>query len=129
MPSLSCNDLIGLEYGWGHAPSDGNGKTDCFQLVCELRTRLDLSDYRQKFSWVYEQFDETTFPRRNIVRWLLEHGRRITAQPGAVMLLPASAGAALGTVLTDGVVYIGPSKTVIYAPIPAGIGHSFWMER
>lgn len=129
MRNLSFNDLIGLEYAWGHSPKDGRGKTDCFQLVCELRSRLQLSDYASRFAWVYETFDERSFPRRNIVRWLLEHGSRITPKPGAVMLLPASAGAALGTVLTGGVMYIGPSKTVIYSPIPAGIGHSFWMER
>ena len=34
------NDLIGLEYQWGAHFRDGRGKTDCFQLVCEIRERL-----------------------------------------------------------------------------------------
>jgi hypothetical protein len=124
------NDLIGLRYGWGHAPSDGSGKTDCFQLVCEARHRLGLTDYTSKFAWVYDRYKDDTFPRRLIVRWLLEHGHRIaTPMPGAVVLLPGSAGAALATALDDGVLFIAPSQNVVRSQLPEGIGHSFWMDR
>ena len=43
------NDLIGLQYQWGARFADGKGYTDCFQLVCEIRKRLGLSDYSGKF--------------------------------------------------------------------------------
>lgn len=124
------NDLIGLTYGWGHSPLDQSGKTDCFQLVCEVRRRLGLFDYCNTFEWVYDKYTEDTFPRRLIVKWLLEHGQRITTpQFGAVVLLPGAAGAALATYLQDAVLFISPSKNVVCSRIPEGIGHYFWMNR
>lgn len=125
------NDLIGLAYGWGHAPWDGSGKTDCFQLTCEVRRRLQLKDYSRQFEWVYNDYTDDTFPRKLILRWLLEHGRRIEApQAGAVALLPGTAGAALATVLEDGtLLFIAPSQNVVRSRLPNGTGQFFWMER
>lgn len=124
------NDLIGLQYGWGHAPRDGSGKTDCFQLACEVHERLGFGDYRAQFDWVYENYTEATFRYRLIIRWLNENGRRLTQPtPGAVALLPANVGLALATVLDDAFLFIAPSKNVVRSPIPKGMGHYYWMER
>jgi len=124
------NDLVGLTYGWGHRPGDGSGRTDCFQLVCEVRDRLGLPSYREQFAWVYADWTEEAFPRSMIARWLCEHGTRLKApRRGAVALLPAGAGAALGTHLGGLVLFIGPGQNVIQAPLPDGVGHYFWMDR
>ena len=124
------NDLIGLGYGWQHRPGDGSGLTDCFQLTCEVRARMGLTDYRDRFAWVYEQWDDATFPRRRIVRWLLEHGRRLQApRPGAVALLPGHAGAALATVVDKDLILLGPGQNVVRAMVPVGAAHYFWMDK
>jgi hypothetical protein len=124
------NDLIGLQYGWGHSPRDGSGKTDCFQLACEVHERLGFNDYRSQFDWVYQNYTEATFRYRLIIRWLNENGKRLSEPtPGAVALLPANVGLALATVLDDGLLFIAPSKNVVRSPIPKGMGHYFWMER
>jgi hypothetical protein len=124
------NDLIGLRYRWGHAPSDGSGFTDCFQLTCEVRDRLALTSYRDRFAWVYETWTEDTFRNGLLARWLLTHGERIS-QPriGAVALLPSAAGRALGTCTEAGVVFISPGQTVVQAPLPSGLTTYFWMTR
>ena len=130
MRNLSFNDLIGLQYRWGAAPWEGNGHTDCFQLACEVHRRLGFSDYTAKFDWVYELFDETTFPKGQLARWLLQNGERLKEpKPGAVTLLPAHVGSALGTILHDGALFLSPAGTVIKAPLPSGTGHFFWMEE
>lgn len=91
------NDLIGLEYCWGAHPRDGRNKTDCFQLVCEIRFRLGLSDYTEKFAWAYWLYNENTLKPRNMARWLLQEGERIKMPvTGAVALLKESNNAALG---------------------------------
>lgn len=128
---ISTNDLILLRYGWGHRPGDGSGLTDCFQLVCELRKRFQLHDYTDLFAWVYEKYDNDTFPRSKIVRWLLEHGTRLNdPKPGCVALLPGGQGAALGTVMEDGTtVFIGPTHNVVRVELPKGTARHFWMER
>lgn len=128
MRNLSCNDLIGLPYQWGAAP--WSGKTDCFQLACEVHSRMGFGDYASRFDWVYELYDENTFPRGLLVRWLLQNGRRIKqAMPGAVALLPAAMGSALGTIMEDGALFLSPSGVVIKAPLPANVGHFFWMHE
>jgi hypothetical protein len=48
---------------------------------------------------------------------------------GAVALLPANIGSALGTIVEDGALFLSPSGTVIKAPLPAGVGHFFWMHE
>lgn len=124
------NDLIALEYGWGHSPTDGSGKTDCFQLVCEIRRRMGLPDYADRFAWVYDEYEDATFPRRKVLRWLLQYGTKLeTARSGAVALLPGTAGAALGAVTDTGTVFIGPGGRVVQAQLPAFMAHYFWMER
>lgn len=124
------NDLVGLIYGWGHSPQDGSGKTDCFQLACEVHRRLGFADYAPEFEWVYREYTEESFSRRLIARWLFENGKRIR-QPraGAVMLLPGHAGAAMATCLGDDVLFIAPSKNVVRSRVPEGVGHYFWMDR
>lgn len=124
------NDLVGLRYGWGHRPGDGSGQTDCFQLVCEVRNRLGLSDYRERFAWVYDRYSEQDFPRGLLARWLLRHGTRLHRPwHGAVALLPTAAGGALGACVQDRAIFIGAGQNVVQAPLPAGVGHFFWMER
>lgn len=117
-----------MRYEWGAAP--WLGKTDCFQLACEIHKRLGFADYTKRFEWVYELYDEQTFPRGLLVRWMLENGTRLkAAKPGAVALLPASTGSALGTILEDGAIFITRGSGVIRAPLPAGTGHYFWMNQ
>jgi hypothetical protein len=130
MPNLSCNDLIGLRYRWGGAPWDNSGTTDCFQLACEVHKRRGFADYTDKFDWVYELFDEATFPKGLLGRWLLQNGKRLQKPlPGAVALLPAAVGSALGTIVEDGALFLSPGGTVIKAPLPDGVGHFFWMHE
>lgn len=124
------NDLIGLSYGWGCKPGDGSNKTDCFQLFCEVRRRLGLRDYEKQFSWVYDKYTDTTFPRRRLVRWILERGTKLDrAVHGAAVLLPGAKGAALGTCVEGWTVFVASSQNVVQAPLPTGMGHFFWMER
>jgi hypothetical protein len=126
---INTNDLIGLKYGWGYAPGDGTGMTDCFQLVCEMRDRMGLSDYREQFEWVYDKYTEDTFCRRLIPRWLLQYGTRLdNPKVGAVLLLPSHAGGALGTVVTDGALFLASSGNVVRSQWPMGIGYYFWMN-
>lgn len=128
MHPSSFNDLIGLPYQWGAAP--WTGKTDCFQLACEVRSRLGLKDYSAQFDWVYELYDDHTFPKGLLGRWVLQHGTRtMTPSTGALALLPASAGSALSTVVEDGAVFLSPAGMVVKAPLPAGVGHFFWMNE
>ena len=126
---INTNDLIGLQYGWGHAPDDGSGKTDCFQLVCEVRSRLGLGDYRDQFDWVYDSFTEDNFRRGLIARWLLQNGKRTTNRDlGLVGLMPGAAGAALGSIMGDGtVLFIAPSKAVIRTPVD--VNYAFRMNK
>ena len=130
MPNLSCNDLIGLRYCWGASPCSNSGFTDCFQLASEVHRRLGFGDYTRKFDWVYELYDEATFPKGLLVRWLLQNGQRLSdPRPGAVALLPATVGSALGTIVEDGALFLSPGGTVIKAPLPADVGHFFWMHE
>ena len=130
MPNLSCNDLIGLRYCWGASPCSNSGFTDCFQLASEVHRRLGFGDYTRKFDWVYELYDETTFPKGLLVRWLLQNGQRLKEpRPGAVALLPATVGSALGTIVEEGALFLSPGGTVIKAPLPADVGHFFWMHE
>lgn len=127
---MNFNDLVGLRYGWGHNPKDGSGLTDCFQLVCEVHRRLGMTDHSATYEWVYQQYTESSFPRGLMVRWLLKNGRR-QSQPeaGCVVLLPANAGAALGT-YTDAtnVLFIGPGSSVIHVPLST-TGHIFKVKQ
>jgi hypothetical protein len=130
MLKLSCNDLIGLRYRWAAAPSDGTGYTDCFQLVCEIRNRLGLKDYKAQFAWVYNQYTEAAFRKALLPRWLLQNGTRLQERRhGAVVLLPAAIGSALGTIVEDDALFISPRGAVVRTPLPQGVGHHFWMNE
>ena len=61
---------------------------------------------------------------------MLQNGTRLqTAKPGAVVLLPGAVGSVLGTILEDGAMFISNGGGVIRAPLPAGVGHYFWMNQ
>ena len=128
---INTNDLTLLRYGWGYRPGDGSGLTDCFQLACEVHRRLGYSDYSAEFEWVYEKYTDKTLPRTQIAKWLLQNGTILSRSvPGAVVLLPASSGAALGTLLEDGSsIVIGPLHNVVRARIPESSSRMFWMNR
>ena len=115
-PVSACNDLLWLRYGWGHAPGDGSGLTDCFQLVCEVRRRLGLRDYGPEFDWAYDTYTETTLPRMRLMRWLLDHCSRVdTPQPGDVLLCQGAAAGAFAVVSAEGgMIHIRESGTVAH---------------
>jgi len=112
----ACNDLLFLRYGWGHAPGDGTGLTDCFQLVCEVRRRLGLRDYAPDFDWVYDTYTEATLPRMRLMRWLLEHCSRVTTpQPGDLLLCQGRAAGAFAVVSAEGgMIHLRDSGTVAH---------------
>ena len=110
------NSLIGLEYGWGHRPSDGSGKTDCFQLSCAVRELLGMFSFAGNYQWVYDEYNEYSLPNCRLVRFLFESGRRIaTPIVGAMALFPGER-AALGTVTDYGIMFIAPGGRVVHAP-------------
>ena len=113
------NDLVGLEFGWGHRPDDGSGKTDCFHLVCEARRRLGQTDYEEQFASVYQHFSEATLPRSEVARLVLGVGGRRVKEgpsPGLLALIPGTIGGALGVCTDHGLLMIGPGGSVIHTP-------------
>lgn len=91
---------------------------------------MGYADYAERFEWVYELYDESTFPKSLLVRWMLQNGSRLRQSTiGAVVLLPAAVGSALGTIVEDGALFLSPNGAVIRAPLPGGIGHYFWMNK
>ena len=110
------NDLIGLQYAWGHRPLDGSGFTDCFQLSCEVRRRLGLNDHAAAYSWVYQKYDEASFTAQRLARFLLTSGAR-TLEPivGDMILLPGGKGV-LGTLTDYGTIFIGSGERVVHSP-------------
>lgn len=127
---ISTNDLIGLQYGWGNRPGDGSGKTDCFQLACEIHRRLGLRDYAAAYAWMYDKYADTTFDRAVIGEWLLTNARRLQRpQLGCITILPATDGAALATFLDEeSLIFIGPDHNVVKAAVPYRAGYLFWLE-
>lgn len=125
------NDLIGLKRAWGARPGDGSGTVDCCLLFAEVRRRLGYYDHSPDFAWYFEKYTDETFPRRIMMKWLLQNGTRLsTPEPHAVVLLPGSNGGAMGTVLSDGnVLFITEKLGVVIAPIPSGIGHYFRLHK
>ena len=122
-------DLIGLEYRWNHAPGDGTGYTDCFQLMGEVQTRLGLADYRNRFGWVYHEYTQETLPVRRVARWLLQCGTRLTvSRPGASVLFVGQATAALGTATDCGVIFIAPGQRVVHAPPQPNLQY-VWLDQ
>lgn len=125
------NDLIGLKRAWGARPGDGSGTVDCCLLFAEVRRRLGYYDHSSDFAWYFEKYTDETFPRRIMMKWLLQNGTRLGApEPHAVVLLPGPKGGAMGTVLSDGnVLFITEKLGVVIAPIPSGIGHYFRLHK
>jgi len=125
------NDLLGLTYAWHHSPADGTGKTDCFQLCCEIRRRLGLYDYAPEFAWVYETYAENALPRTKIGRFLLQLGHRVTdLRDGDPVLFPSiTKRGALGTFVENSVLLIGPRQNVIRIPYSLGTGHPFRLAQ
>ena len=123
------NDLIGLEYQWGAHFRDGRGKTDCFQLVCEIRERLGLSDYSEKFCWAYWLYSPETLKPTHVARWLIQNGKRLKIpEHGAVALIADPQNAALGTVIDNSLVFIAPGKRVVRVPVGRVNAHYFWVD-
>jgi hypothetical protein len=123
------NDLIGLEYEWGARFSDGAGKTDCFQLVCEIRKRLGLSDYADKFAWAYESYTSETLKPVRLAKWLLQTGKRLLSpKHGAVALLADPTSPALGTIVEGSIVFISPGKRVIRVRTNRVPAYYFWID-
>jgi hypothetical protein len=123
------NDLIGLEYCWGASLRDGNNQTDCFQLVCEIRKRLGLSDYSDKFAWAYRSYSPKTLTPIRLARWLLEEGRRLKLpEHGAVALLADPTSPALGSVVDGSIVFISPGKRVVRIPASRASAYYFWID-
>ena len=123
------NDLIGLEYRWGASLRDGNNQTDCFQLVCEIRKRLGLSDYSDKFAWAYRSYSPKTLTPIRLARWLLEEGRRLKLpEHGAVALLADPINPALGSVVDGSIVFISPGKRVARIPASRVSAYYFWID-
>lgn len=123
------NDLIGLQYQWAARPSDKTGKTDCFQLVCEIRKRLGLSDYTGKFSWAYQLYSPKTLTPIRLARWLLQEGRRLKLpEHGAVALLADSTSPALGSVVDGSIVFISPGKRVARVSMSRVSAYYFWID-
>lgn len=123
------NDLIGLEYEWGARFSDGRGKTDCFQLVCEIRRRLRLGDLDAKFAWTYESYTAQTLRPARLARWLLSEGKRLKLPVhGAIALIADPTSPALGSVVEGSIVLIAPGKRVVRVPVSRVTAYYFWID-
>ena len=123
------NDLIGLQYEWGASFSQGQDKTDCFQLVCEIRQRLGLSDYSQRLAWAYESYTAETLTPVRVARWLLQEGKRLKLpEHGAVALLADPTNPALGSVVDGGIVFIAPGKQVARISASRVLAYYFWID-
>ena len=125
------NDLIGLTRAWGTKPGDGSGTVDCCLLAAEVRRRLGYYDFTADLTWIFDKYTDETFPRRYMAKWLLENGTKLKApEPHALVLMPGDYHGAMGTVLDDGnVLYISQSAGVVIAPLPAGFGHYFRLNK
>ena len=123
------NDLIGLQYEWGCRFCDGEGKTDCFQLVCEVRKRLALSDLGSRFAWAYESYTPQTLRPVRLARWLLQEGKRLKLpEHGAIALLADPTNPALGSVVEGSIVFIAPGKRVARVPASRVLAYYFWID-
>jgi hypothetical protein len=125
------NDLIGLTRAWGAKPGDGSGTVDCCLLAAEVRKRLGYYDFTPDLDWIFERYTDETFPRRYMVKWLLENGIKLKEpEPHALVLMPGLNHGAMGTVLDGGnVLFISKSNGVIIAPLPVGCGHYFRLNK
>ena len=125
------NDLIGLTRAWGAEPGDGSGTVDCCLLAAEVRRRLGYYDFTPDLAWIFEKYTDETFPSRYMVKWLLQNGTKLAGpEPHALVLMPGLGHGAMGTVMDDcRVLYIGKNNGVVIAPLPAGFGHYFRLNK
>jgi hypothetical protein len=108
----------------------GLAKPTAFSLHVKCTSGWALLTTADQFEWVYELFDESTFAKPLLARWMIENGTRLKQPtPGAVVMLPAAIGSALGTIVEDGALFLSPGGAVIRASLPSGIGHYFWMNK
>lgn len=104
------NDLVGLEYGWGCKPA--SGRTDCWQLVLEVRTRLGLET--PDFEWVYQQWTDATLEPGLIGQWLEQTCVPCEAEVGAIAAIPSPThGAALGVCAGTSLLFVSSTGRVI----------------
>lgn len=115
------NDLIGLSYERRARPADGNGKSDCFMLVCEARRRLGLHDYEQDFQWAYDQYDAGNLPMPRIMRWLLTNGKKTRElTDGNVAIMKNLSGElAVGVVYDRGILIIAKGARSFWVAEPS----------
>jgi hypothetical protein len=113
------NDLIGLSYERRARPSDGEGKSDCFMLVCEVRRRLGLYDYEDDFKWAYDEYDSGNLPIKRVIRWLFENGKRTTTKDdgNVAIILPRPGGEiAVGVAYDGGIVTVSRNGRSYWSP-------------
>jgi hypothetical protein len=113
------NDLIGLSYERRARPSDGEGKSDCFMLVCEVRRRLGLHDYEDHFKWAYDEYDSGNLPMKRVIRWLFENGKRTTVREdgNVAIILPRPGGEiAVGVAYDGGIVTVSRNGRSYWSP-------------
>jgi hypothetical protein len=122
------NDLIGLQYEWGASPDDGNGKSDCFQLCCTIRRRLELRDYSATFAWAYEKYDEQNFSPRLLLRWLRDNCCPIDFLKDGDVGMSAN-NAALMTVANQRVFCIAPKGRSVSIECNEGVlSYAHWFR-
>ena len=116
-PIVCFNDLVGMPYKWGAMPE--SGFTDCLGLCSEIRRRLGMHDYREDYAWVYEQWDESNFPSREVLRWLRKNGQKTEPVIGAIGYVPdQKQGFALVTMVSEtSMMMISPGEKVARVPI------------
>lgn len=127
---INTNDLIGLKRAWAALPGDGSGTVDCCLLAAEVHKRLGYYDYTSDLLQIFGCYNDETWPKSVIPRWLLSNATRLKRpEDHAVVLLKGTKGNAMGTVLgQDDILYIGPHG-VVRAPIPANGGLYFWLNK
>jgi hypothetical protein len=110
------HDLIGLPYKLGAHPS--SGKTDCINLVYEVRNRLGLDNPPLDNSWY-------TAGKISVLRALLSWGAQVQ-QPlyDGDVALSSQSDWAFGVVWQTGILHISTlSKAVAWSPIASHQTH------
>lgn len=129
MSDLSVSSrLVGLRYRWGALPPDG---IDCLGLVSYGRSLAGLDT--PGFNWMYELYDERSFPTQ-ILPQCLRQIARITQQPSDydVALLSEwdrrlnQTQYRLGLVESGHVIHVSYIGRVVCLPIPELINVEFY---
>jgi len=125
------NDLIGLQYSWSSKYGDGTGAINCALLAAEVHKRLGYYDYTNEVIAILSKHTENNFPKRNIVKWLLDNGKRLKKpEPHAIVLMPGVHVGALGTLTDDAsLLFISKQFGVILAKHCHPVGHFFKLHK